>query len=156
MAKSFGESANGTKTTTRKQSKLARAQQQDSKKTLCRTSCFVCGSWQLHSWSSFLFSVVLIQLSLRNLHNLLVDYSSTMAAFRSVTALGRMGAHSGWRAPIITTTSFQRRCIHLENESNNVINRFDLSGKVFVVTGGGRGLGLCMAEGLVEAGGIGR
>ena len=32
---------------------------------------------------------------------------------------------------------------------------FDLGGKVFVVTGGGRGLGLTMAESLVEAGGKG-
>ncbi|KAF2091882.1 oxidoreductase [Saccharata proteae CBS 121410] len=30
---------------------------------------------------------------------------------------------------------------------------FDLAGRVYVVTGGGRGLGLCMAEALVEAGG---
>ncbi|KAL8673409.1 MAG: hypothetical protein Q9168_002152 [Polycauliona sp. 1 TL-2023] len=29
---------------------------------------------------------------------------------------------------------------------------FDLDGRVFIVTGGGRGLGLCMAEALVEAG----
>lgn len=32
---------------------------------------------------------------------------------------------------------------------------FDVKGKVFVVTGAGRGLGLTMAEGLAEAGGIG-
>ncbi|RVX68423.1 hypothetical protein B0A52_07423 [Exophiala mesophila] len=31
---------------------------------------------------------------------------------------------------------------------------FDLNGKIFVVTGGGRGLGLALAEALVEAGGI--
>ena len=33
---------------------------------------------------------------------------------------------------------------------------FSLAGKVFAVTGGGRGLGLSMAEALVEAGGQGR
>jgi hypothetical protein len=32
---------------------------------------------------------------------------------------------------------------------------FDLEGKVFVVTGGGRGLGLTLADVLVEAGGKG-
>ena len=32
---------------------------------------------------------------------------------------------------------------------------FDLAGKTFVVTGGARGLGLALAEGLVEAGGRG-
>ncbi len=33
-----------------------------------------------------------------------------------------------------------------------VLDLFDLSGKVSIVTGGGRGLGLAMAEGLAEAG----
>lgn len=33
---------------------------------------------------------------------------------------------------------------------------FDLAGKAFVVTGGARGLGLSLAEALVEAGGKGR
>ncbi|KAH8747501.1 hypothetical protein F5883DRAFT_584035 [Diaporthe sp. PMI_573] len=32
---------------------------------------------------------------------------------------------------------------------------FDLAGKTFIVTGGARGLGLALAEGLVEAGGRG-
>jgi hypothetical protein len=32
---------------------------------------------------------------------------------------------------------------------------FDLAGRVFVVTGGAQGLGLALAEGLVEAGGKG-
>ena len=32
---------------------------------------------------------------------------------------------------------------------------FDLSGKTFIVTGGARGLGLAIAEALVEAGGKG-
>lgn len=31
---------------------------------------------------------------------------------------------------------------------------FDVGGKVFVVTGGGQGLGFSIAEGLVEAGGL--
>jgi hypothetical protein len=33
---------------------------------------------------------------------------------------------------------------------------FDLAGKVFVVTGGAQGLGLALAESLVEAGGKGK
>ncbi|KAJ4295534.1 hypothetical protein N0V90_007547 [Kalmusia sp. IMI 367209] len=44
-----------------------------------------------------------------------------------------------------------------ESVGNKPFSRFDINGKVFLVTGaacrGGRGLGLCMAEGLVEAGG---
>lgn len=33
---------------------------------------------------------------------------------------------------------------------------FDLEGRVFAVTGGGRGLGLSMAEALIEAGAKGK
>lgn len=33
---------------------------------------------------------------------------------------------------------------------------FDIAGRVFIVTGGARGLGLTLAEGLVEAGGKGK
>jgi D-arabinitol 2-dehydrogenase len=40
-----------------------------------------------------------------------------------------------------------------EKVGDKRFSQFDLDGKVFVVTGGGGGLGLCMAEGLVEAGG---
>lgn len=39
-------------------------------------------------------------------------------------------------------STFDRRC-----------DDFDIGGKVFVVTGGGQGLGFSIAEGLVEAGG---
>jgi D-arabinitol 2-dehydrogenase len=41
-----------------------------------------------------------------------------------------------------------------KEEAGQTLHRhFDLNGKVFVVTGGGSGLGLCMAEGLAEVGG---
>ncbi|KAI1312087.1 short-chain dehydrogenase [Xylaria venustula] len=40
-----------------------------------------------------------------------------------------------------------------ENVGAKRLADFDLRGGVFIVTGGGRGLGLCLAEGLVEAGG---
>ncbi|KAH3959213.1 hypothetical protein HBH98_038880 [Parastagonospora nodorum] len=40
-----------------------------------------------------------------------------------------------------------------ENVGGKTFSQFDMKDRVFVVTGGGRGLGLCMAEGLVEAGG---
>ncbi|CAI6312870.1 unnamed protein product [Periconia digitata] len=51
--------------------------------------------------------------------------------------------HSTPRAPYSRT----------ENVGKQNFGQFDVGGKVFVVTGGARGLGLCMAEGLVEAGG---
>lgn len=40
-----------------------------------------------------------------------------------------------------------------ENVGSKRFRDFDLAGGVFIVTGGARGLGLCMAEALVEAGG---
>jgi hypothetical protein len=42
-----------------------------------------------------------------------------------------------------------------EGASTQRFREFDLQNKVFIVTGGGRGLGLTMAEALVEAGGTG-
>jgi hypothetical protein len=79
-----------------------------------------------------------------------------MAALRPATArrLFAVG-HGTWRSPRRPLTSFQRRLAHSETASDKRLSQFDVSGKVFVVTGGGRGLGLCMAEGLVEAGGMG-
>lgn len=43
-----------------------------------------------------------------------------------------------------------------ENVGRKRFADFDLKGKVFIVTGGARGLGLALAEGLVEAGGKGK
>lgn len=38
--------------------------------------------------------------------------------------------------------------------SRKLLPEFDLSGKTIVVTGGARGLGLCMAEALLDAGAV--
>jgi NAD(P)-dependent dehydrogenase (short-subunit alcohol dehydrogenase family) len=46
-------------------------------------------------------------------------------------------------------TPYEKR----ENVGNRKHSQFDIDGKVFVVTGGGQGLGFSIAEGLVEAGG---
>lgn len=42
-----------------------------------------------------------------------------------------------------------------EEVGNKRFANFDLAGKTFIVTGGARGLGLAIAEALVEAGGKG-
>lgn len=46
-------------------------------------------------------------------------------------------------------TPYEKR----ENVGDKKYGQFDVGGKVFVVTGGGQGLGFSIAEGLVEAGG---
>lgn len=43
-----------------------------------------------------------------------------------------------------------------EKDGNDRFREFSLAGKVFAVTGGARGLGLSLAEALVEAGGEGK
>lgn len=47
-------------------------------------------------------------------------------------------------------TPYEKR----ENVGDRKYSQFDVGGKVFVVTGGGQGLGFSIAEGLVEAGGM--
>lgn len=102
----------------------------------------------------------------------------TPAASR--TLLSSTLSSAGCTTPMQCTTSMQRRFAHeqpqskvpltkdpakeskpppyekRENVGDKRFSQFDLSGKVFVVAGGGRGLGLSMAEGLVEAGGRGK
>src|SRR4051812_19459357 len=88
-----------------------------------------------------------------------------MASICSTTALRRLaGAPPVWRSPRMPFASFQRRLVHCdhgalykknEHVGDKRFNQFNVGGNVFVVTGGGRGLGLCMAEGLAEAGGMG-
>lgn len=43
-----------------------------------------------------------------------------------------------------------------EKDGDDRFREFSLAGKVFAVTGGARGLGLSLAEALVEAGGEGK
>lgn len=64
-----------------------------------------------------------------------------MAPGRTNTSTGTAEAHIQERLPAESETNTHQR-----------FREFDLRGKVFVVTGGGRGLGLAMAEALVEAG----
>lgn len=78
-----------------------------------------------------------------------------MEAMRSAIPFRRLVAgHPAWRSTRAPLAAFQRRLAHSDTASDRRLSQFDVSGKVFVVTGGGRGLGLCMAEGLVEAGGM--
>jgi hypothetical protein len=91
-------------------------------------------------------------------------------ALRSMQAATLLGSRAsslctGRISQSIITSAWSRRAMAHEaslkaplHEAQNAISplkEFDLRGRVFVVTGGGRGLGLSMAEALMEAGGKG-
>jgi len=68
-------------------------------------------------------------------------------------------ARAGWNAALgpqsERTLQQPKRQAH-PNVGNKRFLDFDLAGGVYLVTGGARGLGLAMAEALVEAGGKGQ
>ncbi|PQE19810.1 alcohol dehydrogenase protein [Rutstroemia sp. NJR-2017a WRK4] len=58
-----------------------------------------------------------------------------------------------WSRRAMTHEAFPKAPSHEAQNTFPQLKEFDLRGRVFVVTGGGRGLGLSMAEALMEAGG---
>ncbi|KAF9700267.1 hypothetical protein EKO04_001656 [Ascochyta lentis] len=75
--------------------------------------------------------------------------SSRLSRFQPPTTLLQRGLATH-RDVTYKQTPYERR----ENVGDRKHSHFDIGGKVFVVTGGGQGLGFSIAEGLVEAGGI--
>ncbi|KAL1594872.1 hypothetical protein SLS59_008685 [Nothophoma quercina] len=91
-----------------------------------------------------------------------------MASLRPASALGRVACRVSNISRFQPTTTLLQRwglATHRdvtykqapyekrETVGDRKYSQFDIDGKVFVVTGGGQGLGLSIAEGLVEAGG---
>jgi D-arabinitol 2-dehydrogenase len=91
-----------------------------------------------------------------------------MASLQSATTLRRAACKSLSLSQFQPSTNLlQRRgfashrdvtykrtpCEEREKVGDRKYGHFDIGGKVFVVTGGGQGLGFSIAEGLVEAGG---
>ncbi|KAM3068103.1 hypothetical protein ACMFMG_011152 [Clarireedia jacksonii] len=101
-------------------------------------------------------------MSLQHLRRFPLRCAATAVASRaSSSCAGRISHRALVASRIATTPSLWSRRRTMSSEAplrptQNAIpplRDFDLQGKVFVVTGGGRGLGLSMAEALMEAGG---
>ncbi|KAF3044375.1 hypothetical protein E8E12_009845 [Didymella heteroderae] len=75
--------------------------------------------------------------------------SSSLSQFRPSSVLLQRRELASHRDVTCKQTPYQKR----ENVGDWGYGQFDICGKVFVVTGGGQGLGFSIAEGLVEAGG---
>jgi D-arabinitol 2-dehydrogenase len=75
--------------------------------------------------------------------------SSSLSRFQPSTTLTQRRGHASHRDVTYKQTPYEKQ----ENVSDKKYGHFDIGGKVFVVTGGGQGLGFSIAEGLVEAGG---
>lgn len=72
-----------------------------------------------------------------------------MSQFQPCTTLLQRRGFASHRDVTYKQTPYEKR----ENVGDRKYGHFDIGGKVFVVTGGGQGLGFSIAEGLVEAGG---
>lgn len=75
--------------------------------------------------------------------------SSIMLQFQPSTTLLQRRGFASHRDVTYEQTPYEKR----ENVGHRKYGHFDIGGKVFIVTGGGQGLGFSIAEGLVEAGG---
>ncbi|KAI9931167.1 hypothetical protein ASPWEDRAFT_145880 [Aspergillus wentii DTO 134E9] len=78
-----------------------------------------------------------------------------MASWRPLSSHLRPSASTlAYTRTLSSKPHIQQKLPHVpSNKLNSRFREFDLQGKVFAVTGGARGLGLAMAEALVEAGG---
>ena len=75
--------------------------------------------------------------------------SSTISRFQPSTTLLQRRGLATQQDVQYKQTPYEKR----EDVGDRKHNPFDIGGKVFVVTGGGQGLGFSIAEGLAEAGG---
>ena len=73
----------------------------------------------------------------------------------TIPSVPRVGARSFVTSPIQAGHIQEPLPHESHGKKRERFREFDLQGKVFAVTGGARGLGLSMAEALVEAGGRG-
>lgn len=76
------------------------------------------------------------------------NYSFPFQFFKSLSTFRRLGNNQ-------TFSAFRETYAETETKGQR-FPEFQLDGRVFIVTGGGRGLGLTLAEVLVEAGGHGK
>ena len=119
--------------------------------------CRFLASFQIHpsSLSNQIYSHT--SLSNNRRHKTLTDRWNALSSNRSCRPFSQSPTIGTQNVPTATLINekLPRQNSHSDNAYHGRFREFDLAGKVYIVTGGAQGLGLSLAEALLEAGGTG-